>query len=195
MFFICSATGNIVSDEVTLNKNHILLESDGYVQWTTSQRFDTHCRIDPYLFPFDTQTCTLVVSGWITTSSYVNFSKSMDDMDREDLYPSNEWSLELTRVYDNQSVRNDGVFSDVVFEFTWRRRSTYYVLTIIMPLLLVSLLGLFIFPLPPESGEKISLGMTCFLSFSVTQAAIDEHLPTSTRTMPLIRNVLHLLIS
>jgi nicotinic acetylcholine receptor len=43
-----------------------------------------------------------------------------------------------------------------------------------------------VFLLPPNSGEKIGLGITVLLSFSVFELAIAERMPETSDSMPLI---------
>ena len=51
---------------------------------------------------------------------------------------------------------------------------------------MVSVLNLLIFRLSPESGEKISLGITVLLAFLVLLSIISEKMPESSKSIPLI---------
>ena len=51
------------------------------------------------------------------------------------------------------------------------------VLLLLLLLLLLLFLALFVFYLPPDSGEKVSLGITVLLSFSVFLLRISENIP------------------
>ena len=57
-------------------------------------------------------------------------------------------------------------FPFVMFEIHIRRRTLYFVVNIIFPGLIISFLSLLGFSVPPESGEKIALEITCLLSIS-----------------------------
>ncbi len=51
-------------------------------------------------------------------------------------------------------------------------------------------LTVLVFCLPPDSGEKIALGVTVLLAFSVFMLAIAEKMPETSASIPLIgRNV------
>ena len=171
-------------EESSRNKNKVMFTSDGSAMWTETRMFNTYCDVNPQHFPFDTQTCFIKVCGWVTDATYVNYTANrilLNDFQSNtewDLVSSVAKSIQLNTTYFNLSV--------VEFHFTFKRRSGYYVLTVIIPFIVVSILGLMTFSLPPESGEKVSLEMTCLLSFFVIQASVSEHLPTSSHTMPYI---------
>ena len=77
-------------------------------------------------------------------------------------------------------------FPDVTFWFHLRRRTTYYTFNIIIPCVMLSLLTLGSFVLPAESGEKVSLGLTVLLAFSVFMLLIAESMPATSEFVPLI---------
>ena len=50
------------------------------------------------------------------------------------------------------------VYIDVTYKVHIQRRTLYYGFNIIIPCVLISSMSLLLFLLPPDSGEKISLG-------------------------------------
>jgi len=67
-----------------------------------------------------------------------------------------------------------------------RRRILYYLFNIILPCIWLSILILVGFWLPPDSGEKITLGITVLLAFSVFMLLIAENIPATSEMVPLI---------
>jgi hypothetical protein len=67
-----------------------------------------------------------------------------------------------------------------------RRRVLYYLFNIIFPCIWLSILSLLGFWLPPDSGEKITLGITVLLAFSVFMLLIAESMPATSEMVPLI---------
>ncbi len=51
---------------------------------------------------------------------------------------------------------------------------------------MMSTLTVLVFCLPPDSGEKIGLGITVLLAFSVFMLAIAEKMPETSESIPLI---------
>ena len=51
---------------------------------------------------------------------------------------------------------------------------------------MLSILTLLCFWMKPDSGEKISLGLTVLLAFSVFMLLIAEHMPSTSVNVPII---------
>ena len=66
------------------------------------------------------------------------------------------------------------------------RKARYTILNVLIPIILLSLMDLLVFWLPPESGEKVSLGITVLLSFSVFLTVVDERLPRTSDNVPIL---------
>ena len=66
------------------------------------------------------------------------------------------------------------------------RKSQYTIINVLIPIILLSIMDLLVFWLPPESGEKVSLGITVLLSFSVFLLVVDERLPRTSDTVPIL---------
>ncbi|KAK3851245.1 hypothetical protein Pcinc_042091 [Petrolisthes cinctipes] len=60
---------------------------------------------------------------------------------------------------------------------------------VVLPCMMMSVLTLLVFCLPPDSGEKIALGVTVLLAFSVFMLAIAEKMPETSESIPLIGKV------
>ena len=182
--FYFSANGKIIAEVSSRNKNKVRFHHSGLALWTEPAEFHTLCDVNPQAFPFDVQNCSLRIIGWMTGAQYVTYTG--DSIVLTEFHKSTEWTLLDFKTKSFESDQDDYTTSNVVFEFIFKRRSGYYVLTVIIPFTVVSVLGLMTFPLPPDSGEKVSLGMTCLLSFFVIQSAVSDQLPTSSYTMPFI---------
>ena len=63
---------------------------------------------------------------------------------------------------------------------------------IVFPCMMMSTLTVLVFCLPPDSGEKIALGVTVLLAFSVFMLAIAEKMPETSESIPLIGKIVYL---
>jgi nicotinic acetylcholine receptor len=56
-------------------------------------------------------------------------------------------------------------YVDITFTIQIRRRTLYYFFNLIVPCVLISSMALLGFTLPPDSGEKLTLGKYAFLFY------------------------------
>lgn len=61
----------------------------------------------------------------------------------------------------------EGEFPEVTYHLELRRRTLFYMMNFILPCVLIAVLTLLVFLLPPESGERMSFGVTVLLSFTI----------------------------
>ena len=57
-------------------------------------------------------------------------------------------------------------YVDITFTIHIRRRTLYYFFNLIVPCVLISSMALLGFTLPPDSGEKLTLGKFCYQIFT-----------------------------
>ncbi|CAB3256246.1 unnamed protein product [Arctia plantaginis] len=77
-------------------------------------------------------------------------------------------------------------YVDVTFTIMIRRRTLYYFFNLIVPCVLISSMALLGFTLPPDSGEKLTLGVTILLSLTVFLNLVAETLPQVSDAIPLL---------
>ena len=77
-------------------------------------------------------------------------------------------------------------FPDVTFVIHIRRRTLYYMYNVIIPCIMLSTLTLTGFWMRPDSGEKVTLGLTVLLAFSVFMLLVAESMPATSSFVPLI---------
>lgn len=105
------------------------------------------------------------------------------------LYMENgEWSLLEMPSKRNKVTYNccPDPFYDVTLNLIIKRKPLYYVFNLILPCALISTLTLILFFLPPESGEKVGLGITVLLAMTVFLLLVAETLPATSDNIPLL---------
>lgn len=111
---------------------------------------------------------------------------------RLDSYTDNgEWRIVQTAVrrqVNFYSCCENVPFPELRFTIHLRRRTLFYLYNIIIPCLMLSTLTLMQFWLPCESGEKVTLGLTVLLAYSVFSFKIAENMPETSDVIPLIGN-------
>ena len=57
------------------------------------------------------------------------------------------------------------------------RKYSYYLYNMILPVIILAILGTFVFVLPVESGEKNGYALTILLSMSVVMTILSDSIP------------------
>ena len=65
----------------------------------------------------------------------------------------------------------------LVYTLNLRRKSSFYVLFLALPAILLSVLNVFVFVLPASSGEKVGYCLAVFLSYALFYTILSESLP------------------
>uniref|UniRef100_A0A9J2PQM9 Neurotransmitter-gated ion-channel ligand-binding domain-containing protein n=1 Tax=Ascaris lumbricoides TaxID=6252 RepID=A0A9J2PQM9_ASCLU len=161
---------------------------DGTVFWPPPTQLRSTCKIDVTYFPFDSQHCALKFGSWTYHGFQVDITNRSDNVDLSNYVVSGEF--DLVRVHQKRRVVKytccPEPYPDVTFFIHIRRKTLYYLYNVVFPCMMMSVLTLLVFLLPPDSGEKIALGITVLLAFSVFVLAIAEKMPETSDSMPLI---------
>lgn len=166
-----------------------LVYSNGSVEWYTPMITTTTCRVRVRYFPFDTQECNITFGSWSHDSSDINLTFQAGEEGSQQVFLQNGvW--ELARVdklrYEKDFLCCDHPFSLIVYTLYFQRSSTFYVNTILTPCILLSFMNLLVFWLPPDAGEKISLGMTNLLALILFQQLVAENMPPLGDEFPIL---------
>lgn len=109
-------------------------------------------------------------------------------MDLSDFYLSYVWD-----VISVPARRNEVLYAccpqpypDVTFRITIRRKTLFYTVNLIIPSVAISFLTVFVFYLPSESCEKITLCISILLSLTVFFLLLAELIPPTSLVVPLI---------
>ena len=77
-------------------------------------------------------------------------------------------------------------YAHVIFTLHLKRRYKFYIMNIVLPCVMLSVLIMIGFCLPPDAGEKISLGISVLLAFTVFLLMIADAIPRTSLAIPLI---------
>ncbi|KAL3868221.1 hypothetical protein ACJMK2_041052 [Sinanodonta woodiana] len=147
--------------------------NDGSVSWYPIGIFESTCGIDITYFPFDIQTCTLKFVAWSYTKDEVNVMEGTKGIIMDQYEQNSEWSILDTSV----NTLQESTDAAVVFSIKLKRKPLFFLLNVILPVILLSLLNVCIFVLPAESGEKGSFSVTVFLALAVFLTIVTAILP------------------
>ncbi|XP_063408885.1 acetylcholine receptor subunit alpha-like 2 [Mytilus trossulus] len=150
------------------------------------------CPTDVSKFPFDTQTCTLIIIPWGMSSSQVTLTSVYSEAQLGFYTPHADWTL-LER---KTSVGlSDGNYSAFYLNMKFQRQSLYFNILIIIPTLLFASLNPLVFVLPVDSGERVSLAMTILLSYVIFLTLVSGSIPATSNPMCALLLIMIVIIS
>ena len=106
----------------------------------------------------------------------------------EKFIESGDWTVADVRVETVEQVYDccKHPFYDVTYTFHFERKSLYHVLYQILPCVVIILLVILNFLIPPESGERISFCITILLSMSVYLLILADSLPKTSDDVAIL---------
>ncbi|PIK39765.1 nicotinic acetylcholine receptor subunit type N [Apostichopus japonicus] len=151
----------------------------------------TQCPVNVVYFPFDSQACPFYflpenqIEEHVTLYADSNLFTSFVESNQWDLLKvtaTNATYYDLPDYVENRPVSN----YSAVFSVSLKRDPSYYIQTLIIPSTILCALAFVTFLAPPDSGERISLGVSMVLGLTVFQLLVSETLPVASKDTPLL---------
>ncbi|KAL1492785.1 hypothetical protein ABEB36_010978 [Hypothenemus hampei] len=170
-------------------QTNVVVKHNGSCLYIPPGIFKSTCKIDITWFPFDDQHCDMKFGSWTHDGNQLDLVlNSETGGDLSDFITNGEWYL-----IGMPGKKNTITYAccpepyvDVTFTIQIRRRTLYYFFNLIVPCVLISSMALLGFTLPPDSGEKLTLGVTILLSLTVFLNLVAETLPQVSDAIPLL---------
>ncbi|XP_058129060.1 neuronal acetylcholine receptor subunit alpha-7-like isoform X4 [Anopheles coustani] len=140
---------------------NIVVKNNGSCLYVPPGIFKSTCKIDITWFPFDDQHCEMKFGSWTYDGNQLDLVLNSDDGgDLSDFITNGEWYLIGMPGKKNTITYQccPEPYVDITFTIQIRRRTLYYFFNLIVPCVLISSMALLGFTLPPDSGEKLTLG-------------------------------------
>ncbi|GFG30444.1 hypothetical protein Cfor_03686, partial [Coptotermes formosanus] len=168
---------------------NVVVRHNGSCLYVPPGIFKSTCKIDITWFPFDDQHCDMKFGSWTYDGNQLDLVlNSEEGGDLSDFITNGEWYLIGMPGKKNTITYQccPEPYVDVTFTIQIRRRTLYYFFNLIVPCVLISSMALLGFTLPPDSGEKLTLGVTILLSLTVFLNLVAEKMPSTSDAVPLI---------
>jgi len=166
---------------------NVVVTHEGKCTYIPPGIFKSTCKIDITWFPFDDQDCEMKFGSWTYNGFKLDLNMNGEEGDYSTFVLNGEWALLGVPGKRNEVFYDccPEPYLDVTFVIKIRRRTLYYFFNLIVPCVLIASMAVLGFTLPPDSGEKLSLGVAIMLSITIFATIVGEMLPVSDAT-PLI---------
>uniref|UniRef100_A0A674PH73 Acetylcholine receptor subunit beta n=1 Tax=Takifugu rubripes TaxID=31033 RepID=A0A674PH73_TAKRU len=178
---------------------NVLVYNDGTVNWASSSHLPqlllhsgTTCWVS--YFPFDWQNCSMVFRSYTYDASEVDLQYFLDDdgkevheivIDENAFTENGEWAI--CHKPSRKNIKED-LYEDITFYLIIQRKPLFYIINIIVPCILTSVLAIFVFYLPPGAGEKMTLSISVLIALTVFMLLLADKVPETSLGIPIIVN-------
>uniref|UniRef100_A0A8C5E8L4 5-hydroxytryptamine receptor 3A-like n=1 Tax=Gouania willdenowi TaxID=441366 RepID=A0A8C5E8L4_GOUWI len=156
---------------------YVYLDYDGWVKDAHPVKVVSSCNLDIYTFPFDIQNCTFTFNSYIHHARDIKIMLGLLDITFHD-FNVDEYSID-----------------EIAFHIRLRRRATLYVVNLLIPSIFLITVDLFSFLLPPQTIDRSSFKMTLILGYTVFLLIMNDLLPITGNSIPLINVFLSLCLT
>jgi len=164
------------------------------MSWSPPDIYEVHCDCDVTYYPFDTQKCIIEFVPYGYMKNEIAVTAMNDKIDLNHISPNAIWD-----VVEGDIIINDygeGQFLNI--EIVFKRRTSFYIVNIILPMILMCVLNLIVFLEPFEEGGRVDYATTMLLTIALFMTTISNTLPQSSLPrLPLLCYLIvtHLMIS
>ncbi|XP_067454270.1 5-hydroxytryptamine receptor 3C-like [Thunnus thynnus] len=170
---------------------YVYLLNTGQVYDDKPVRVISSCRLGIYTFPFDIQNCTLTFGSYLHFGSDIRMIQGDTAAEilkesREVIETNGEWELIDIKIAPSTLTLAEASYSEIKYYIVLRRRAVLYVVNLLIPSCFLITVDLFSFLLPPHSVDRSSFKMTLILGYTVFLLIMNDLLPVTGETTPLI---------
>lgn len=173
------------------HSTHVLIYSSGAVLWVPPARFYAHCQLNLIRWPYDEHICQLRFGSWTHHGLQIDleFRNNETKVDKMNFYTENmEWDL-----VDGEGEKNMAYYEccmepypEIVYKLHLRRRSPAYRAVVVVPGVVIGLVTLATFWLPPGAGEKVTIGCVNMILVTLFLLYFGNRLPAMGDHIPLV---------
>ena len=120
----------------------------------------------------------------------MGFYSSLEFVDLSNYWRSGTWDLVDVPARIINITYEGLTYSYIIYAIKLRRKTLFYTVNLIVPCVMLSLLSIFVFYLPSDAGEKVTLAISIVVALVVFFILVSKILPPNSSTIPLISRYL-----
>ncbi|XP_019367511.1 PREDICTED: 5-hydroxytryptamine receptor 3B isoform X2 [Gavialis gangeticus] len=175
----------LVDVSKSLDIPYIYVNASGMVRNEKPMHVVSACQLEPYAFPFDTQTCSLTFSTILHTVEDVDLAAHAAD-NKQVFLADGEWELLSVPTRYQVLSTHSGRYAEAQFHIVIRRRPLLYVVSLLIPSIFLMAVDLGSFYLPPTCGTRITFKGSVLVGYTVFKVNMSAELPGTAFSTPLI---------
>ena len=159
----------------------LAVDNNSNVRMRSVKNIDAYCTFDVQHWPFDKSLCLVM----IMVNYYTNEAVQVQMSQTGDVLLANKtsaWNIKLIGHGTFFTPESSMAFVCLGLE----RNPTFYLFSILLPIVGILVLNSFVFILPIESGERISFSLTLILATAVFLTVIADEVPKASDPFPAI---------
>ena len=174
----------------------IRVKSSGDVDFSPGGIIQFQCEMNLRLFPFDSMLCKSRIESWFYPINRQKFDKNKSKIVMVNITEHEQWTIESYNLtFDDVYYETSGfTYGTILFKLSLRRKSGYFMMNVVIPSGMLSVLELVTFILPANQVIRIQVSFLLLLAYTMFLAVIQADLPKSADQTPLLTIYIILMI-
>eukprot|EP00794_Sanderia_malayensis_P007427 gene7427-8249_t len=170
---------------------YAVARADGRMQLAYPQVFKSACKLDISEYPFDKQRCMMLFGSWSHDSSEVTVSIIGNEIKQDEVYTIANKAWQKSNAYCKQlkqkcSFDFSSECSVASCAIELKRTAWFEIISYTLPTIIIAILSLMVFMVPPEAGKRMEVGITLILCVAVYLSLINKKMPSTSESFPLV---------
>ncbi|KAF7259642.1 hypothetical protein EG68_02635 [Paragonimus skrjabini miyazakii] len=172
------------------SNSRLNVEFTGLTTWLYGVILNVACPLDFTQFPFDTQTCYLIISPWQSSTRQITLQPMQHGPTVDNNYLPNsnvsEWQIQsIGFSLENYKSQMNISYQYIKVAVSLKRQPLYFTIMVLIPFSMLSCLACLIFTLE-KTGDRLSVALSLILSMTMYVVIVSSNAPRSMRTVPLM---------